>query len=44
MIILKLKNKLPSYMIPKVKIVDSFVLNANGKIDKKLMEEKLSER
>ena len=43
-ITLKLKNKLPSYMIPKVKIVDSFVLNANGKIDKKLMEEKLSER
>ncbi len=43
-ITLKLKSKLPNYMIPKIKIVDSFVLNANGKLDKKLMEEKLSER
>ncbi len=35
----KLKSKLPNYMIPKIKIVDTFILNANGKIDRKHMEE-----
>lgn len=37
----ELKNLVPSYMIPrKIKIVDEFPLNTNGKIDrKKLMEE-----
>lgn len=41
---LKLKEKLPEYMIPKIKIVDDLVLNLNGKIDKKRMEEMYSER
>ena len=42
---IKIKNELkklvPSYMVPrKIKILDSFPLNTNGKIDrKKLMEE-----
>ncbi len=40
----ELKNKLPNYMIPKIKIVNSFVLNANGKIDRKQMEEIYNER
>ena len=37
----ELKKKLPSYMVPKkIKILDKFPLNTNGKIDrKKLMEE-----
>lgn len=37
----ELKNLVPSYMVPKkIKILDSFPLNTNGKIDrKKLMEE-----
>ena len=35
-----LKKKLPEYMIPKIKIVDQFPLNSNGKCDeKKLLEE-----
>lgn len=38
-----LKEKLPSYMIPKIKIVDRLELNSNGKIDKKQMEEIYSE-
>ena len=39
-----LREKLPNYMIPKIKIVDEFMLNANGKIDKKYMEEIFNER
>ncbi|MBR6688746.1 MAG: AMP-binding protein [Clostridia bacterium] len=39
-----LREKLPNYMIPKIKIVDEFMLNANGKIDKKQMEEIFNER
>lgn len=37
----ELKNLVPSYMVPKkIKILDSFPLNTNGKIDRKrLMEE-----
>lgn len=37
----ELKNFIPSYMVPKkIKILDSFPLNTNGKIDRKrLMEE-----
>ena len=35
-----LKKKLPEYMIPKIKIVDQFPINSNGKCDeKKLLEE-----
>lgn len=35
-----LKAKLPKYMIPKIKIVDKFPVNSNGKCDeKKLLEE-----
>ena len=35
-----LKKRLPEYMIPKIKIVDKFPLNSNGKCDeKKLLEE-----
>ena len=35
-----LKKKLPEYMIPKIKKVDSFPINNNGKCDeKKLLEE-----
>ena len=35
-----LKKKLPEYMIPKIKKVDSFHINNNGKCDeKKLLEE-----
>ncbi len=35
-----LKKKLPDYMIPRIKIVDKFPLNNNGKCDeKKLLEE-----
>lgn len=35
-----LKKKLPEYMIPKIKIVNSFPINSNGKCDeKKLLEE-----
>ena len=37
-----LAELLPSYMIPrKITAVDSFVLNTNGKIDKKALAEKL---
>ena len=37
-----LSEMLPSYMIPrKIVAVDSFVLNTNGKIDKKALAEKL---
>ncbi|WP_431520887.1 hypothetical protein, partial [Campylobacter lari] len=33
-----LKDKLPSYMIPKKFIkIAQFVLNANGKIDRKIL-------
>ncbi|MBR6613468.1 MAG: AMP-binding protein [Clostridia bacterium] len=39
-----LREKLPNYMVPKIKIVDEFMLNANGKIDKKQMEEIFNER
>ena len=39
-----LKEKLPMYMIPKIKLVDEIKLNANGKIDKKQMEEMYSGR
>ena len=39
-----LREKLPNYMIPKIKIVDEFMLNANGKIDKKHMEGIFNER
>ena len=39
-----LKEKLPMYMIPKIKPVDEIKLNANGKIDKKQMEEMYSGR
>ena len=37
----ELRDLVPSYMVPKkIKILDSFPLNTNGKIDrKKLMEE-----
>ena len=35
-----LKKKLPEYMIPRIKKVDSFPINSNGKCDeKKLLEE-----
>lgn len=35
-----LKKKLPEYMVPKIKIVDKFPVNSNGKCDeKKLLEE-----
>ena len=35
-----LKKKLPEYMIPKIKKVDSFPINNNGKCDEnKLLEE-----
>ncbi len=40
----KLKEKLPSYMIPKIKLVDKVKLNSNGKIDRIQMEEMYSER
>lgn len=39
-----LKEYLPSYMIPKVNIVDRFELNTNGKVDNKKMEELLNGR
>lgn len=39
-ILMELKKTLPEYMIPKIKIVDSFPINSNGKCDeKKLLEE-----
>ena len=35
-----LKTKLPDYMMPKIKLIDSFPINSNGKCDeKKLLEE-----
>ena len=35
-----LKKKLPSYMMPKIKIIKEFPINKNGKCDeKKLIEE-----
>ena len=35
-----LKTKLPDYMMPKIKLIDSFPMNSNGKCDeKKLLEE-----
>ena len=35
----KLKNYLPDYMIPVIRIVERFPLNVNGKIDeRKLLE------
>lgn len=37
---LDLKKVLPKYMIPKIKLVDEFILNQNGKVDIKKMEEK----
>ena len=36
----KLKNKLPYYMIPKIKFIKKFELNANGKINRKKISEK----
>ncbi len=39
-----LREKLPTYMIPKIKIVDKIELNVNGKVDKKQMEETYSGR
>ncbi|EOI8459694.1 amino acid adenylation protein, partial [Campylobacter jejuni] len=37
-----LKDKLPSYMIPKNFIkIDKFKLNQNGKIDRKILNEKI---
>lgn len=39
-ILMELKKKLPEYMIPKIKIVDSFPINSNGKCDEnRLLEE-----
>ena len=39
-ILMELKKTLPEYMIPKIKIVNSFPINSNGKCDeKKLLEE-----
>ena len=36
----ELKKRLPSYMIPKIKIIQKFPINKNGKCDdKKLLEE-----
>ena len=38
----ELKKKLPSYMIPKIKIINEFPINKNGKCDeKRLMKELL---
>lgn len=38
----ELNNKLPSYMIPKIKIINEFPINKNGKCDeKRLMKELL---
>lgn len=39
-ILMELKKTLPEYMIPKIRIVESFPINNNGKCDeKKLLEE-----
>lgn len=37
-----LRKSLPSYMVPrKIKLVDKFPINTNGKIDRKLLQEEL---
>ena len=36
-----MKTKMPGYMIPtQMRFIDSFPLNTNGKIDRKLLKEK----